>query len=158
MLPHLELTEAECLTFQELAAHHPYPDFRRRALGMLALANGHSISQVAQILGVTLQTPYNWLRSWKKQGLMGLLNGHQGGAPAKLTQELLDTAEQIARASPCTLAQIEQQLRERHPDAPPFSLGRLSINLKKRGLSFIRTRHSLKKNAVKNDSSRSKKT
>ena len=38
MLPPLELTEAECLTFQELAAHHPYPDFRRRSLGMLALA------------------------------------------------------------------------------------------------------------------------
>ena len=71
MLPHLELTEAECLTFQELAAHHPYPDFRRRALGMLALANGHSISQVAQILGVTLQTPYNWLRSGRNKDLWG---------------------------------------------------------------------------------------
>lgn len=149
MLPPLELTEAECITFQELAEHHPYPDFRRRALGMLALAKGYSISLVAQILGVTLQTPYNWLRAWKKYGLMGLLNGHQGGAPAKLTQELLDTAEQIARASPCTLAQIEQQIRIIHPDAPQFSLDRLSAHLKKRGLSYIRARHSLKKNAAK---------
>ncbi|BBL57795.1 hypothetical protein MKFW12EY_14080 [Methylomonas koyamae] len=28
---------------------------------------------------------------------MGLLNGHQGGAPTKLTEEWLDTAERIAR-------------------------------------------------------------
>lgn len=158
MLPPLKLTEAECITFQELADHHPYPDYRRRALGLLALAKGHPFPLVAEILGVTLPTPYNWLKAWNRHGLMGLLNGHQGGAPAKLTQELLDTAEQIARSSPRTLAQIERQLREIHPDAPPFSLDRLSVHLKKRGLSFIRTRHSLKKNAAKSNSSRHKKT
>lgn len=158
MLPPLELTEAECITFQELAEHHPYPDFRRRALGMLALAKGHNFPLVAEILGVSPATPYNWLRVWNKQGLMGLLNGHQGGAPAKLTKELLDTAEQIARSSPCTLAQIEQRIREIHPEAPQFSLDRLSAHLKKRGLSFIRTRHSLKKNAVQPDSKRHKPT
>jgi transposase len=145
MLPRLELTEAERITFQEMSQYHPYPDYRRRALGMLALSKGHSFQLVADILGVALQTPYNWLRAWNRAGLMGLLNGHQGGAPAKLTKELLDTAEQIARSSPCTLAQIAQQIQEKHPDAPPFSLDRLSVNLKKRGLSFIRTRHSLKK-------------
>ncbi len=149
MLPPLKLTEAECITFQELAEHHPYPDYRRRALGMLALAKGHPFPLVAEILGVTLPTPYNWLKAWNRYGLMGLLNGHQGGAPAKLTQELVDTAEQIARSSPCTLAQIEQQLRAIHPNAPQFSLDRLSVHLKKRGLAFIRTRHSLKKNAAR---------
>ena len=156
MLPPLELTEAECITFQELAEHHPYPDFRRRALGILALAKGHDFLLVAEILGVSLATPYNWLRAWNQQGLMGLLNGHQGGAPAKLTKELVDTAEQIARSSPCTLAQIEQRLREIHPEPPPFSLDRLSAHLKKRGLSFIRTRHTLKKNAALHDSKRRK--
>jgi hypothetical protein len=62
------------------------------------------------------------------------------------------TAEQIAHASPCTLAQIDQRLREIHPGAPPFSLDCLSTNLKKRGLSFTRTRLSLKKNAAPDSS------
>jgi len=145
MLPPLKLTEPESITLQELAEHHPYPDFRRRALGILALGRGHPFAVVADILGVTLPTPYNWAKAWHDKGLMGLLNGHQGGAPAKLTAALLDTAEAIARAAPCTLAQIDQALRERHPDAPPFSLDCLANGLKKRGLSFTRTRLALKK-------------
>ena len=144
--------------FQRTCRTSRFPDFRRRALGMLALAKGHDFSLVAEILNVSPASPYNWLRAWKKQGLMELLSGHQGGAPAKLTQALIDTAEQIARESPCTLAQIEQRLREIHPEAPPFSLDRLSAHLKKRGLSFIRTGHSLKKNAAQSDSKQRKQT
>ncbi len=148
MLPPLELTEPESITLQELADHHPYADFRRRALGILALGKGHPPRVVADILGVTLPTPYNWAKAWHAKGLVGLLDGHQGGAPAKLTAVLLDTAEAVARGAPCTLAQIDQALRERHPDAPPFSLDCLASGLKKRGLSFKRTRLSLKKNAA----------
>lgn len=152
MLPPHKLTEPECATLQELAEHHPYADFRRRALGIMALSKGHPFPLVAEILGVSLPTPYNWLKAWNTHGLIGLLGGHQGGAPAKFTAPLLDTAEQVARASPCTLAQIDRRLREIHPDAPPFSLDCLSANLKKRGLSFTRTRLSLKKNAALNSS------
>lgn len=148
----LELTDAERITLQELAAHHLYPDFRRRALGVLALAKGHKFSVVADILGVTPQTAYSWAKAWRTLGLMGLLDGHKGGAPAKLTAALLDTAESIARAAPCTLGEIVRRVREVHPDAPEFSLDRLSAGLKARGLSFTRTRLSLKKSAVPNGS------
>ena len=117
-------------------------------MGVLALGKGHPPRVVADILRVTLPTPYNWAKAWHAKGLMGLLDGHQGGAPAKLTAALLDTAEAVARAAPCTLAQIDLALRERHPDAPPFSLDCLASGLKKRGLSFKRTRLSLKKNAA----------
>jgi len=71
MLPSIELTEPECITLQELAAHHPHADFRRRSLGLLALAKGHSFTVVADVLGVTLPTPYNWVRAWRNQGLIG---------------------------------------------------------------------------------------
>lgn len=158
MLPPFELSKPECITLQELAEHHPYPDFRRRALGLLALSKGHSFSVVAEILGVTLPTPYNWVKAWRNQGLVGLLNGHQGGTPIKLLSEWMDTAERIARESPCTLAEIDRQLREIHPDATAFSLDSLARHLKKRGLSFTRTRLSLKKNATPNVSKPRKTT
>ena len=108
---------------------------------------------VADMLGVTLPAPYHWVKAWKAKGLVGWLAVHQGGVPAKLTAELLGTAEAIARDAPCPLAQIKQVLRERHPDAPPFiSLDCLANGLKKRGLSFKRTLLSLKKNAASTSS------
>lgn len=148
----LELKDAERITLEELAENHRYPRFRRRALGVLALAKGHSPILVAEILRVTQQSVYNWQRTWINRGLMGMLDGHKGGPKVKLTQELLDAAEKIARKMPCTLGEIERQLREIHPEAPEFSLDRLSAGLKARGLTFKRTRLSLKKNAVQNNS------
>jgi transposase len=150
----LELTTAERLTLQELSIHHRYADFRRRALGLLALAKGHPLPVVADILGVTPQTVYNWGKAWRTRGLMGLLDGHQGGAPTKLTATLLDTAEAIARAAPATLAQIARHVHEAHPEAPDFSLDRLSAGLRARGLAFTRTRLSLKKDAARSASKR----
>jgi hypothetical protein len=83
---------------------------------------------------------------------MGLLDGHQGGVPAKLTADLLDTAEAIARTAPATLAKIARQVHEVHPEAPDFSLDRLSAGLRARGLAFTRTRLSLKKVGVRSSS------
>jgi hypothetical protein len=83
---------------------------------------------------------------------MGLLDGHQGGAPAKLTAALLDTAEAIARTALATLAEIARHVHEVHPEAPDFSLDRLSAGLRARGLSFTRTRLSLKKAGVRSSS------
>ncbi|MGZ8161114.1 MAG: helix-turn-helix domain-containing protein, partial [Methylobacter sp.] len=64
----LELNAAERLTLQELSVHPRYADFRRRALGVLALAKGHPLPLVADILGVTPQTVYHWSKAWRTRG------------------------------------------------------------------------------------------
>jgi len=72
----LELAKTERLTLQELSEHHPYLDFRHRALG-------------------------EW--PWRNLDLTGMLKGHQGCAPVKLTPEQLDTASvsPARRLAPC---------------------------------------------------------
>lgn len=150
----IELTPAERLTLEELSRNHPYTDFRRRALGVLALNKGHGPKQVADILGVTAQSVYNWENAWSGRGLMGLLNGHKGGRPAKLTDAMLDTAEAVARGEPCPLREIARRVKEAHPEAEDFSLDRLAVGLKARGLSFKRTRLSLKKSRHGTNSTR----
>lgn len=142
------LNEHDIVTLQEMAARHRYADFRRRALGLLALNRGHKVAHICDMLQVSDQPLYNWAKAWRTRGLVGLLGGHQGGAPRKLTDPLLDEAAQIAREQALSLGQIAQQLRQRHPDAPSLSLERLSAGLKRRGLSYKRGRKSLKKNAM----------
>lgn len=144
----IELTEAERLTLEELSRNHPFRDFRIRALGVLALSKGHGPKVVSDILGVTVQTVYNWEKGWRSLGLMGLLNGHKGGRPPKLTATLLDTAETVARAEPCGLREIARRVKEAHPEAADFSLDRLAAGLKAHGLSWKRTRLALKKNVA----------
>lgn len=147
------LTSAEIETLEQLSKHHRYADFRRRALGLLALNEGRSVVEIAEIFRVSDQPIYNWAKGWRDNGIVGILDGHKGGAPVKLTAEMLDLAADIARQEPLTLARIAARMAERLPEAPAFSLDRLFIGLKKRGLSFKRTRLSLKKNATKPNSS-----
>ena len=142
------LSEHEIVTLQEMAARHHYADFRRRALGLLALQRGHKVAHICELLQVSDQPLYNWAKAWRTKGLVGLLGGHQGGAPRKLTDELLDAAVDIAREQALSLGQIVQQLQQRYPQAPSLSPDRLSVWLKRRGLSYKRGRKSLKKSVM----------
>ena len=142
------LTAEEIDTLEELSKHHRYPDFRRRALGLLALNEGRSVVEICTFLRISDQPVYDWAKGWREKGLVGILSGHKGGAPVKLTGEMLDVAAEIARQEPLTLSKIAARVAERFPEAPTFSLDRLSVGLKARGLSFKRNRLSLKKNAT----------
>lgn len=91
------------------------------------------------------QTIRAWVQVWSERGLVGILNARKGGAPAKLTEGLIDLTVEIATREPISLTQIAARLREERPDAPQFSLDTLSIRLRERGMSYKRPRHSLKK-------------
>lgn len=128
-----------------MASHHRHANFRRCALGVLALNDGRSGPDIAGVLRVSVPQLYNWALAWRELGLMGMLSGHVGGAPRKLTAPMLESAVQIACDDSLTLAKIAQRVKEQHPDAPSFSLSRLSVGLHAQGLSFKRNRLSLKK-------------
>ena len=143
------LTVEEVITLKEMSKRHPFPDFRRRALALLALNEGITVVKITQMFRISDQAIYNWAIGWRTNGLAGILTGHKGGRPPKLTADMLDAAADIARAEPLTLAKIAARVRALYPDAPSFSLDRLSAGLKARRLSFKRTRLSLKKKETK---------
>ena len=148
----IELNEAERLTLEELSRNPPCRDFRPRALGRRALGTGHGAKVVADSRGVREQPVYHWQRGWREGGVRGLLNGHPGGRPLKLTVVRLNTAEAVARAEPCSLHEIARRVREAPPAAPGFSRERLAAGLKARGWSWKRTRLSLQKSAARRGS------
>ena len=84
------LTAEEIDTLEQLSKHHKYPDFRRRALGLLALNSGRSVVEICDFLRVSDQPVYNWAKGWREKGLVGILDGHKGGAPVKLTGEMIE--------------------------------------------------------------------
>lgn len=75
------LSEVEVQTLQEMSRHRRHADFRRRALGVLALNEGRSVEDISGVLRVTVPPVYKWARAWKERGLMGMLSGHVGGPP-----------------------------------------------------------------------------
>ena len=144
----LILTAEEVSTLEEMAAHHPYADFRPRALGLLALSEGTSVRDIAHFLRMSKQTIYQWSYDWQRAGLVGILGGHVGGRHPILTQAMIDTAVAAACAEPLRLADIAWRVHQAHPDAPDFSRDALTRALKSRRLSCQRTRMSLKKSAT----------
>lgn len=143
----LELSPPEKKTLQQLALQHPYLDCRRRGQGLLLLDSGLQVKDVAQQLDVSLKSVYNWVHWWKSKGLCGLLVGHKGGRPRVLSDALITTAVEVARAELLGLREIAQRIEVVHGSLP-CCLETLAAALKRAGFSYKRGRHSLKKNAT----------
>lgn len=81
----LRLSEAERVTLQEGARHHPRPDARERCAALLKVAQGHSPHWVATQGLLVWRDPdsiYRWLNYYRDEGLVGLL-AHRHGGPVR---------------------------------------------------------------------------
>ena len=66
-----------------------YASYGRRLMAVLALDEGEPVSEVAERLGVTRQTVYNWARAFETGGGAVALEDHyRGGRPTAWTKEL----------------------------------------------------------------------
>jgi hypothetical protein len=74
----VELTEAEKKTLRQLSRRHPHQDFRTRGLGLLELARGRRVNEIAVELEVRDKWLYKWAHAWSDKGLCGLSVGHKG--------------------------------------------------------------------------------
>ncbi|WP_179255534.1 helix-turn-helix domain-containing protein [Burkholderia sp. HI2714] len=91
------------LTLGQLAFNHRHRDIRTRATGLVLLSSGLTPPKVAERLGVSVQSPYNWVMAWRERGVVGLLTGHGGGRPRALPDTMVAAAIQIATTEPLTL-------------------------------------------------------
>jgi transposase len=147
----LMLVDVEKLTLEQLSVNHRHRDIRTRAAALVLMSNGVSAPKAAQRLGVSVQSPYNWVRAWLAEGIVGLLGGHGGGRPRALSEAMVATAVQAANAESLTLTQIAQRVEAIHGELP-CRIATLGMALKREGFTFKRNRFSLKKNATKRSS------
>jgi transposase len=141
----LHLSEPEIETLTQLSINHRWADVRQRAFGLLLIGQGLHSSQVSQRLGVGQTSQYNWYRAWTQQGITGLLGGHGGGRPAKLTDKWIRTCVELATEQALSAGELAHRASEIHGQPFPCSLGILRQMLKTQGLSYKRCRMSLKK-------------
>jgi transposase len=148
----VELSEAEEVTLQQLSIKHRHRDTRTRAAGVLMLGRGLKPRAIAAQLDVSGQTVYNWFHAWRDSGVCGLMGGHNGGRAPALSEGMVATALEVARAEPLTLAQIAQRVRDVHGEPLPCRNETLGEALKRAGFSFKRNRYALKKSVTKRSS------
>jgi transposase len=65
--------------------------YYRRLLALLALDEGDTVAEVAQRLGVTRQTVYNWEHSYQIEGTAAALRDHYGGGRPTVWTDDLET-------------------------------------------------------------------
>ncbi|KAE8758434.1 helix-turn-helix domain-containing protein [Paraburkholderia madseniana] len=145
----VELSEAEEVTLQQLSINHRHRDMRTRAAGVLMLGRGFKPKAIAAQLDVSGQTVYNWFHAWRENGVCGLMGGHNGGRAPSLSDGMVATALEVARAEPLTLAQIAQRVQDVRGETLPCRIETLGEVLKRAGFSFKRNRYTLKKSATK---------
>lgn len=148
----VELNEAEEVTLQQLSINHRHRDTRTRAAGLLLLGRKDKPKAIAGQLGVSDQSVYNWAHAWREGGVCALMGGHNGGRPRALSEVMVATALEVARAEPLTLAQIAQRVQDVLGESLPCRIETLGEALKRAGFSFKRNRYALKKSATKSNS------
>lgn len=74
----LMLVDVEKLALEQLSVNHRHRDIRTRAAVLVPMSNGVSAPKAAQRLGVSVQSPYNWVSAWLADGIVGLLGGARG--------------------------------------------------------------------------------
>jgi len=74
--------------------------YDHRLHGVLMIAQGMTCPEVAKILGDAPRTVEYWVHTFRKKGLVGLMEGERPGRPRRLTEKQVETLHQILRRTP----------------------------------------------------------
>lgn len=142
-----QLEEEERRTLLEMGMGHRHSRVRRRAQGLVRLAQGVTQTQVAREFGVHLNSVRSWIGRWQRAGLVGLHEEHRSGRPRKLSPAMAERLRQVALTEGGTIGHLMRCMEAQHMPLPvePETVGRW---LHEMGFSYKRYRTSLKKSAI----------
>ena len=142
----LVLSEQDKLTLEQAVKKHADWRVRERAQTLLLLGQRLDCAEVARRQGLCVLTVRTTRRAWREEGLAGLADKSRCGAPPKLTELEVQRLVQWANDEPLTAPALLARHQEAH--GTEVHVNTLVTALKRRGLVWKRTRHSLKKDAI----------
>lgn len=95
-----QLTEEGLREIVEAIKHAKQAEVRQRAMGLRLLHEGKSPKEVAEFLGVSQPTVYDWHHRWQRQGLEGLANRPKPGRPTKTNESYVAQLEEAVEQDP----------------------------------------------------------
>jgi transposase len=97
----LVLNRRERYRLQQQLKHAHDASLYRRTLAILEIGQGKSVQTVAEALGVTRQTVYNWMDTYAEaQDPMALVDAARSGRPSSWTPDLRELMQQLLHESP----------------------------------------------------------
>jgi transposase len=125
---------------------------RDRAETITMLADGFSVKEVAAKKGYKPEAIRVRRRKWLKQDFASLPDQPRSGAPTILTDEHRQLLKQWVEAEALSSRDLLSRLKEN--GVAQVSQRTLQMELKRMGFIWKRTRYSLKKSVIPNDSSK----
>lgn len=116
---------------------------RQRAKTLLCFDGGMSVAEVAKFLDIHVGTASRARRKWFEAGLDSLNDLPRSGAPRKISAQQVQRLVALASERPMSAKQLLAEHLANGGDV--VHLNTLTAALRKAGLTWKRTRHSLKK-------------
>jgi transposase len=138
---HLTARQRELL--QACLETPPSTGFYRRALALLALDEGQSVGEAAELLGVSHQSIYNWMQAYEQSPQPETLRDRYGGGrPSLWTRQLQQVLQDGLRCRPDDLSYLGMNwtvplLREYLHDETGSWLSEDTIRRQLQGLGYV---------------------
>jgi transposase len=127
------LTDTEQLTLEQGLKYGSAVDFRQRCQTLLLSHKGYEVKQITNMLDVSSQTVYSTMKSWREDGIGGLIRKKGQGRKATLQADNAHHVEATRKAVEKHAQNSRQILEELYAelDIAPMSKRSLQRFLKK---------------------------
>lgn len=127
------LTDMEQYTLEQGFKYGPAPDFRQRCQILLLSYKGYEVKQIINMLDVSPHTVYSAMKSWREEGIAGLIRKKGQGRKATLQADNARHVEVTHKAVEKHAQNSRQILEELYSelDIAPMSKRSLQRFLKK---------------------------
>lgn len=122
-----ELTDTEQLTLEQGFKYGSAPDFRQRCQILLMSHKGYEVKQIANILDISSQTVYSAMKSWRVDGVSGLIRKKGQGRKAILQADNARHVEVTHKAVEKYAQNSKQILQELYAELDIASMSKRSL-------------------------------